>query len=83
MRVGRCDTALAFLPANNRRDVCSRERSYRALTWTLRDREIDSANEVRLFYEVFRLGSVLPANTWITVRREKNVWRVVGFECWY
>lgn len=83
LRSGKCATALAFVEPQRRNDICQRERAYRAVTWTLRDRE-DRPGRSRLFFSVSRTPLPLTeSNVWITVQSSAGRWRPVEFECWY
>lgn len=83
LQSGRCDAALVFVDPDRRRELCTREASYKALTWKLRDRE-ERPDATRLFFAVYRAPlPPSPSNVWITVRRTPGGWEAVEYECWY
>jgi len=81
MNEGRCDQIAVTIPLNDerRKSICGEERRFHYVTWRVKDREDQSAQQSRLFYLRWRTGDNIPSAAWIDMKAEDRKWQVVGF----
>ena len=82
LKAGRAEAALSPLHAPNGDTLQEKERQYRIAAWRLRNRT-DSADRVRLFFRVVRVGGGDGDPLWLDVVKRGDRWQVASLECWY
>jgi hypothetical protein len=81
MKEGHCTEIVATMPLSDERRklICREESRLHYVTWRLKDREDQNAQQSKLFYLRWSTGESIPSAAWIDLKEQNREWQVVGF----